>query len=108
MVFDTTDARYSTASTDYCYGSFSTSSTGCKVWGSKTTNWIFTLIGSTNSWTITPNSNSYPNYAFQVTSSGNIGGNSTINSRGTVPVFFLTSNITLSGDGTSDSPYTIS
>ena len=107
-LMNVSDYIKSNSNTSLCGTVYANSSSAGNYSTCKTTSWIFALIGSTNFWTITPNSNAYSNYTFQVTTSGNLGGNSTVNSRGTVPVFFLSSSITLSGDGTSSSPYILS
>ena len=74
-------------------------------------NWMKNILG-TNSWgwLLTPNSgDAY--YAWNVTSSGRVGGNyySAYDAYGVVPVLSLTSELDIgSGSGTSSSPYQLS
>ena len=84
----------------------------------KTTNWINSLNSSTL-WMILPYSDSSPSYAVLLTSSGYFGVQS-ITYDGTnwflitdgeysiAPVFFLSSNINLLGEGSEGSPYKLS
>ena len=73
----------------------------------KTTNWIFKSIGS-NLWTIAPYSYLHAYDVFGVRSGvGSIGNYGNYDGFGAAPVFFLSSDIELSGKGTSNSPYII-
>ena len=75
---------------------------------SDTHNWIFAgPAGKTNSWTSSPNSYSIANNVFFVYSVGLITGYSANYSSGVAPVLYLSSDITLSGEGTEGSPYTL-
>ena len=58
-------------------------------------------------WMISPQVSGSCN-VFNVTSTGGLNYNNVINGFGTRPSLYLTSNIQLSGDGTSTSPFTIS
>ncbi len=73
----------------------------------KTTNWIFAALGSTYPWTIVPCSYSDARYVFNVVSDGPLYYNSAYYSLGVTPVLYLSSDISLEGDGTSNSPYTV-
>ena len=72
----------------------------------KSTTW---MLNSANWWTMSA-STFNASYAFIVNSNGSVGGSSGIvgNSYGVRPVLYLSSNVTLSGSGTSSNPYTIS
>ena len=72
---------------------------------SDTHNWIFASLGSTHPWTIAPFSNSNANDVFGVHSDGYLASGNAYYSNGVAPVFFLKSNITLSGTGTLNNPY---
>ena len=75
---------------------------------SDTHNWIYAgPAAKSSSWTITPRSLFYATFVFRVLSSGNIYDCSADCSRGAAPVLYLSSNISLEGDGTSNSPYTV-
>ena len=75
---------------------------------SATHNWIFAgPAGKTYSWTSSPYSYSYANYVFFVSSGGSFTGFNAGISRGVAPVLYLSSDITLSGEGTEGSPYTL-
>ena len=73
-----------------------------------TTNWMYGAVPSGGyMWTISPNA-SGPGYVFFVYSNGNLSSNGEGNSsRGVVPVLYLSSDITLQGEGTSQAPYTL-
>ena len=73
----------------------------------KTTSWIYSSIGSSYPWTISPYSGSSTLYVFDVDSDGNFYGINANASHGVAPAFYLSSDITLIGEGTSNSPYTI-
>jgi len=71
----------------------------------KTTNYIVPVSGYL--WTISPVA-ALSNYVVYVDSSGRVtGSNANHAHRGVVPVLYLTSNITLEGEGTQSNPYTI-
>ena len=75
----------------------------------KTTDWMYNSVASTRDmWTISPNA-SISNAVFLVLSNGNVNYNNA-RSRyyGVVPAVYLSSDITLSGTGTSGDPYVIS
>ena len=75
-----------------------------------TTNWMYSSVPSGGyMWTISPNA-SNSGGVFYVRSDGNLSGNSRASSgdRGVVPVLYLSSDITLSGIGTSGDPFVIS
>ena len=72
---------------------------------SATHNWIFASLGSTYSWTIAPWSGDVT-CCFLVIEDGQLYDEGIVDSNNiVVPVFFLNSNITLSGTGTSSDPY---
>ena len=75
----------------------------------KTTNWIVASLGSTSSiWTIAPCSDSYAFSVFFLGNDGYLSNDSIADvSIGAAPVFYLSSDISLEGDGTSSNPYTI-
>ena len=75
---------------------------------SATHNWIFAgPAGKTNSWTSSPPSYSDADYVFFVYGDGHITGYTAYASSGVAPVLYLSSNIILSGKGTSSNPYII-
>ena len=75
---------------------------------SATHNWIFAgPAARKNSWTIAPYSISYVSGVFLVGGGGSLSGNNAYNSYGVAPVFYLSSDITLSGRGTEAEPYQI-
>ncbi len=75
---------------------------------SATHNWIFAgPAGKTYSWTSSPYSGSYAYGVFNVYSGGLIAGDLAFFSYGVAPVLYLSSDITLSGKGTSSNPYII-
>ena len=73
---------------------------------SETHNWIFAVVVKIYSWTIAPCSYSHAGYVVSV---GSDGGLDIIidYSSGAAPVLYLSSNISLGGEGTSDNPYTV-
>ncbi len=74
----------------------------------KTTSWIFAgPAGNYSSWTISPSSSSFANYEFLVGSGGNLNTVAADDSYGVAPVLYLSSDITLTGEGTEGSPYTL-
>ena len=74
----------------------------------KTTNWIFASLGSTSIWTIAPCSDSIAFNVFFLGSDGYLDNDSLADvSIGAAPVLYLSSDISLEGDGTSNSPYTV-
>ena len=74
----------------------------------KTTNWIFASLGSTSIWTIAPCSDSIAFNVFFLGSDGYLDNDSLADvSIGAAPVLYLSSDISLEGDGTSSNPYTI-
>ncbi len=77
---------------------------------SATHNWIFAgPAAKTYSWTIAPYSHSTAYYVFYVGSGGYVGGDlAYYHGYGAAPVLYLSSNIQLSGKGTSGEPYIIS
>ena len=75
---------------------------------SDTHNWIFAgPAGKTDSWTSSPSSYSNADYVFFVYSASDISGNYAGYSHGVAPVLYLSSDIILSGKGTSSNPYII-
>ncbi len=75
---------------------------------SDTHNWIYAGPAAKSfSWTIAPSSSSNVSLVFNVGSGGNLIYNFALNSFGAAPVLYLSSDISLEGDGTSDSPYTV-
>ena len=77
----------------------------------KTTNWMFSIVPASNYlWTISP-SMSRPRAAFVINgypaNAGGVGPNSVNSDYAVVPVLYLSSDITLSGTGTSSDPYVI-
>ena len=74
----------------------------------KTTNWMYSAVPSGDyMWTISPCASS-SNSVFSVISSGSVRYYFASGRRGVVPVFYLTSDITLSGTGEPGDPYVIS
>ena len=71
----------------------------------KMTNWLFK---SSYFWTITSSSDSSASPMFLVSNVGSLGTNGAYDINGINPVFYLSSNITLTGEGTSSNPYTLS
>ena len=75
---------------------------------SDTHNWIYAgPAAKTWSWTIAPYSTSDARGVFAVKSAGSLYNYYANNSSGVVPVLYLSSDISLEGDGTSNSPYTV-
>ena len=74
---------------------------------SATHNWIFSSLGSSIPWTSSPYFDSDAGRVLGVNSAGYLYHPAANYSIGVAPVFFLSSNITLTGEGTSSSPYTI-
>ena len=76
---------------------------------SATHNWIFAgPAAKSYSWTIAPYSNySGVDFVFLVLSNGTMIDYSASNSTSAAPVLYLSSDISLEGDGTSNSPYTV-
>ena len=73
---------------------------------STTHNWIFSgPANKSSSITITPYVVYGKGSIFAITDAGYIGNSATSHTNGVAPVFFLKSNITLSGTGTSNNPY---
>jgi len=88
--------------TEQC-GNFSLNNTNYST--CQTTNYIVQTSGWL--WTISPTA-SVTYFVFIVNSNGNVSNSiANFSSGGVLPVLYLTSNITLSGEGTSSSPYTI-
>ena len=77
-----------------------------------TTNWMYSILPSEGSlWTILPEAGlSFSVFFVNGDSSfaGRLIGNYAINNIGVFPVLYLTSDITLTGDGSSGNPYVIS
>ena len=75
---------------------------------SATHNWVFAGPATKSAlWTIAPCSGSGASNVFHVGSSGKSTDGSAFGSTGAVPVLYLSSDISFSGGGTSDSPYTV-
>ena len=76
---------------------------------SATHNWIFAgPAGKAASWTSSPISGSSARFVFFVDSGGGcLSGHNAIGSFRVAPVLYLSSDITLSGEGTEGSPYTL-
>lgn len=72
---------------------------------SSTHNWL-SQIGA-NRWTISPYSDPYTDYVFNATSNSTIGLSQTNEQKSASPVFYLSSDIRLKGQGTEGSPYYI-
>ena len=73
----------------------------------KDTNWIFNAVRSSSPWTISPYA-SHTRYVFYVDDSGSLNGfDASLSLNGVVPVLYLSSDITLQGEGTSQAPYTL-
>ncbi len=90
---DSVNAYYNTSS---CYSN------------SATHNWIFAgPAAKSSSWTLAPYSTSNAYYVFNVRSGGDLGSNNAHLNTGAAPVLYLSSDISLEGDGTSNSPYTV-
>ena len=76
----------------------------------KDTNWIFNAIGSRFPWTISPNAgNIFTVFlVLGATVPGTLGDSiAYYSNHGVVPVLYLSSDITLQGEGTSQAPYTL-
>ena len=73
----------------------------------KTTNWIFASLGSTYPRTIAPCSSSSTFDAFVVFGGGYLFNGNARDGHGVAPVLYLSSDISLEGDGTSNSPYIV-
>ena len=70
-------------------------------------NWIYSILGTSKPWQLTPNSGS-SSLAWYVGSSGGMSGNNTCAALGVVPVLYLNINIGIGlGSGTSSEPYRI-
>lgn len=67
------------------------------------TDWMIKVI---NYWTISPSANS-SNLVLFFISSGDVSGGNARNNSGVFPVLYLSSDITLTGDGSSDNPFII-
>ncbi|MDD6323262.1 MAG: hypothetical protein PUA73_01480, partial [Bacilli bacterium] len=92
-VCDSVDAYYNNK---YCYNN------------SETHNWLFAgPVAKSSSWTIAPCSDSNAFNVFDVGSGGELDYDEAHIRVGAAPVLYLSSNISLGGDGTSDSPYTV-
>ena len=75
---------------------------------SATHNWIYAGPAAKNfSWTIAPSSTLNASNMFHVYSDGGLSHDYAINSYGAAPVLYLSSDISLEGDGISNSPYTV-
>ena len=75
---------------------------------SATHNWIFAgPAAKSRSWTIAPYSASNARSVFFVNNDGSLLRYNASTSNGTAPVLYLSSDISLEGDGTSNSPYTV-
>ena len=72
-----------------------------------TTNWRFASLASTYPWTIAPFSNSGAYGMILVFSVGTLDYSDASTSHGVAPVLYLSSDISLEGEGTSNSPYTV-
>ena len=103
-----TVSDYVKASTNSaCTSVYAYNSTSCYN-NSATHNWIFAgPAGKTYSWTSSPHSYSIDFDVFFVFSDGGVAGVSAYGPYGVAPVLYLSSNITLSGKGTSSNPYII-
>ncbi len=72
-------------------------------------NWMYAgPAGKTYSWTIAPYSTSDAGGVFFVYEDGDLNYYDAYSSRGVAPVLYLSSDITLTGEGTDGSPYVIS
>ena len=75
---------------------------------SATHNWIFAGPAAKSwSWTIAPYSRSFAYDVFAVSSDGHLGYYGASGGTSAAPVLYLSSDISLEGDGTSNSPYTV-
>ncbi len=66
------------------------------------------LYSNNNQWIVSPNAYSYAYYVIIVLSDSRLNFGSADNGRGVRPAFFLSSEITLSGEGSETDPYIIS
>ena len=78
----------------------------------KTTNWMYNIVPSGNYlWTISPSASSSAG-VFDVcgntSTAGSLSRNAANNSSGVSPVLYLSSDITLMGDGSEGNPYVLS
>ena len=75
---------------------------------SDTHNWIYAGLSAKSwSWIIATYSSSDANYVFRMYSGGHLRNGNANFGLGAAPVLYLSSDISLEGDGTSDSPYTV-
>ena len=75
---------------------------------SETHNWVFAgPVARGYSWTIALNIKVFMNRVFMVRASGNLDSTVPLSGLGVAPVFYLSSDITLSGKGTEAEPYQI-
>ncbi len=101
---------YVKASTNSACTSVSTYRSNSSCYNNSAThNWIYAgPVGKSDSWTIAPISNSYANDVFGVNIDGDLYdyyGAYVVS--GAAPVLYLSSDISLGGDGTLNSPYTV-
>ena len=90
-------------------GNLNLNNTNCST--CKTTNWIFNIVPSGGYlWTISPHA-TYSTTVFRVSgissSAGDLSSSIAYNSSGVSPAVYLTSDITLIGDGSQGNPYVI-
>ena len=71
---------------------------------SSTHNWLYK---NANQWTMAPYSRSDASYVWNASSRGSLSYNNALATYGVRPVLYLSSNISLSGSGTSSEPYLI-
>ena len=72
-----------------------------------TTNWISSLLGSRQSWTITPVSDADGSMLFKVFSRSKLNVGDAFETGNVFPVVYLASDMICSGSGTEDAPYLV-
>ncbi len=92
---------------DYVKASTNSACDSVYAYNSSCYNWIYAgPVAKSYSWTIAPYSDSNADYVFGVSSEG-LDYGSAYGGDGAAPVLYLSSDISLEGDGTSSNPYTI-
>ncbi len=99
-----TDYVKSNTNTETCGNVYANTSSANNYTTCKETTWLYK---SASEWALAPFSISYGGTHWNLYSAGYVQGSLANNSYGVRPVLYLTPNITLSGEGTEDLPYTI-
>ena len=109
-LMNASDCVKSNSNTSLCGTVSDNFSSGVNYSTCKTTSWIFSSLGSSASWTISPTFNpTFDSGAYNVFFVGGGGWhyNPTDSYLGVAPVLYLSSDITLTGEGTNSNPYII-